>query len=432
MVLCIALLVLLAGCSGSKNQNQYANPDAAKYFTGTQGVEAHFVNFPQKLYYYGDSDNAGNEFTFGVEMQNEGASFTRGGVYVSGFDPRMLVFKEIPITGAGSPACGISLGTIGFGQIGGIFQCDGVSIATDGHDYRRVSVKNIGDAIQALSGKHNVKWLDNRFFSSGIDFVQQGDTWNVNFDWSGALGQVEYFQHGRLFIAFFAPLIDFELNKGREFLLAGDTYEWPGGEYAYLAYNGRIANWPPGLDQTDQTFLLTTCYQYTTFADPIVCIDPEPYSENRKVCKPVGKSYSGGNGAPVAITSITQENTPRKIIFHINVKNVGKGTVYDPGQLEKCSPYYPGRVTPEDINIIYLGDVRIGSYGLASRGGLVGVVCSPERIRLDPKKGTGSTTCSVPIEFAEVKSAYQTPLTVELWYGYSQVEEKKVAIKRIV
>jgi len=162
----------------------------------------------------------------------------------------------------------------------------------------------------------------------------------------------------------------------------------------------------------------------------MVCIDPDPNSDVRKVCTPKSKTWSGGNGAPVAITSIEQENTPRKIIFRINVKNIGRGTVYDPGKLEKCSPYYPGRVTPEDLNIVYLGDVRIGQTGLrtSAHGGMS---CYPEVIRLDPNTKSGSVTCTYPIEFTQLKSAYETPLVVELWYGYSETEKRNIAVKRV-
>ena len=106
--------------------------------------------------------------------------------------------------------------------------------------------------------------------------------------------------------------------------------------------------------------------------------------------------------------------------------------MYDPAWLEKCSPYYPGRVTPEDKNVVYLGDVRIGSMGLDDGAGSGGITCNPRAIRLDPKTKTGSTTCTYPLEYANLKSAYQTPLTVELWYGYSKVTQQNIHIKRVI
>jgi hypothetical protein len=430
---CIILLLLsaflLTACAGS-NTNQYINP-YEKYYTGTRGVVANYENLPTTLYYYGPEDNAGNTFTFSVDADNQGASFTRGGVYVSGFDPNLLIFQEIPIAGGAVGACGISIGNVGWGELGGILRCDGFSVSSGG-GVTNVQISDLSKLINGIAARFGDKqWLDPAKFNMKIDYTDgpAGSSFVINMN--DMQGNLEYYQHGRLFIAWFAGL-DFTKNGGREFLLAGDTYEFPGGERAYLTYNGQIVNWPPGLDQTTQHMLLTTCYQYTTFADPMVCIDPEPFSNNRKVCQPKSRTWNGGNGAPVAVTSIEQENTPRKIIFHINVRNVGVGTVYDPGKLEKCSPYYPGRVGSEDLNLVYLGDVRLGSYGLRSTSGaLGGIICSPAVIRLDPKTKSGSTTCTYPIEYNQIKSAYTAPLAVELWYGYSEALQRDITVKRI-
>lgn len=425
LALCLLSLLLLTSC-GTTNENDRLRNEYAKYFTGTEGVEARFENVPVRLYYYGIDDTSGNEFSFGVQTENKGASFSRGGVYVSGFDPNLLQFRQIPIRG-GTGACGISIGQIGLGEFGGIFHCDGVDVGIS-DDVTSVRV----DSVAALLQSFGKQWMDpNRF---DISFNGQNDPngWNVAFQFPTGTADLEYYQHGRLFITMFLSAIDFKKNGGQEFRLAGDTYDFPGGESQYFIYDGRIIDWPPGVDQTDQKLLLTSCYQYTTYADPVVCIDPEPFSDNRKVCTPQSRTWNGGNGAPVAITSIEQENTPRKIIFRINVRNVGGGTVYDPGALEKCSPYYPGRVTAEDLNVVWLGDVRIGQTGLAGRGGRGGMTCYPEVIRLDPKTKSGTTTCTYPLEFTNLRSAYQTPLTVELWYGYSKAIERTLTIKRVV
>jgi hypothetical protein len=425
----VVLLGTVVGCSvfGGRNENARWN-DYAKYYVGTRGIEAKFVDMPTRLYYYGPQDNQGNAFSFGVDVHNYGASFSRGGVYVSGFDPDLLYFQEIPIQ-RGSPACGISIGSIGFGELGGIFRCDGVEVS-GGNGMTNLRIDSMGKIVNALAGQ--AKW-DVTKFDTSIDLTHNptGTQFMVNFNRDPTVAQLDFYQHGRLFIYFLAG-IDFVKNGGREFLLAGNTYELPGGEGQQLWYNGKVVGWPAGLDQTTQNFLLTTCYQYTTYADPIVCIDPYPESDNRKVCYPRAITWNGGNGGPVAVTSVEQENTPRKIIFHINVKNVGTGTVYDPGQLEKCSPYSPQRSTPADFNVVYLGDVRVGNSGLRTSSGGV-ITCYPSPIRLDPATRSGSTTCTYPLDDKVLtKSAYQTPLVVELWYGYSQTQQRSITIKRVI
>jgi hypothetical protein len=431
----LVLLVVGVGCSyigfGS-NQNQYANPNA-QYFKGSQGIVTRFDNFPTMIYYNGPQDPAGNTFTFGVEARNRGASFSRGGVYLSGYDPNLLYFDWLgggyhPSKGGLSP-CGMSIGSVGFGQIGGIFRCDGVQVGA-GSGVTNIRVDSIGKLIGTIQGRHEkATWL-NGDWDTALQFSSNpaGNTFTMNF----ARGQIEYFQHGRLFIAVLAA-IDFIKNGGREFLLAGNTYEFPGGELAYFDYAGHVIDWPAGLDQTRQNLMLTSCYQYTTYSDPVICVDPDPVSDHRKVCRPRQYNFGGGGqGGPVAVTSVEQENTPRKIVFRINVKNVGSGTVYDPGSLEKCSPYSPDRATPADLNIVYLGDVRIGQVGLRTAGANTGMLCYPDVIRLDPNTRAGSTTCTYPIEYGQIKSAYETPLIIELWYGYSETQQRQLLLKRLI
>ena len=422
----LLIIALLAGCSGGTQSG--ANPNA-QYFTGKDGVAMTFENVPSRLYYYGVEDTSGNEFTFGVNVQNKGASFTRGGIYLSGFDPDFIVFEGMNLQ-SHPRACGIQIGHIGFGDFAAAIQCENFgAVVQEGRGITDIEISSLGEIISALSEEHGKRWLDTNLDFS-VDYSDR-DGGKFALTFNDLQNRIDYYQHGRLFIYLLAG-IDFKLNYGQEFLLAGDTYEFPGGESEYITYRGKIVSWPPGSDQVQQHLLLTSCYQYTTYADPIICVDPDPIGEGRKVCVPKSRTWSGGNGAPVAITSIEQENTPKNIIFRINVKNLGTGQVYDPGKLAKCSPYYPGRVTLEDLNVVYLGDVRIGQTGLRTTGSAGGITCYPEVIRLDPKTKSGTTTCTYPLTGEVSRSAYQTPLTVELWYGYSETLQRTITIKRAI
>ena len=148
--------------------------------------------------------------------------------------------------------------------------------------------------------------------------------------------------------------------------------------------------------------------------------------QDRKVCTPRHFTGTKGQGAPVAVTLIEQENTPRQAVFRIHVKNVGGGQVYDPGKLEMCSPYFPGRVTNQDLNVIYIGDIRVS-------GDLQRLRCTPNNfLRLNPQTQEGIITCMYDIPFSGLRSAYRTPLVVELWYGYSKTMQRRVLIKRAI
>ena len=413
--LIILSMLLLTACQGigGKNTNSRYNPEYEKYFQGYDGVSANFENFPNKLYYYaGNPNDASNHFDFSVRVNNDGVSFTRGAVFVSGYSPKMVEIDQIPIGGASRGACSLRLSTYSLNQLGAMMTC-GNGFQWSGHE------GNWLDSIK-ISGK---TWFKNNPLLSDmvVNYVDSNQGFgDVQLSW----GSVDYVyrERGQLLIALMAGL-NFQMLNGQEFLLAGDTYEYPGGEIDYIDYNARIANWPQGLDYSTQSFMLTTCYLYTTYVAEDVCIDPQPYSENKKVCQAKTRSWTKGQGSPVAITNIEQENTPTKSIFRFTVSNAGGGTVYDPGQLEKCSPYHIERTSPSDLNTIWIGEVRIGNVMLD---------CNPEHfVKLDPRTGKATFTCSYSNEYVQLKSAYYDTLTTELWYGYSKSLTKDVIIKRV-
>ncbi len=407
----LALVTLfLAGCGGFRgNENQYYNAERAKYYQGYDGVNARFDQVPQKLFYYGNAEaSAANDFPLSVAVLNKGASYTRGAVFLSGYDPNLIQFDEVPIALSYPGACSLRIGDWSLNKFGMMVQC-GDSFSWRGHE---------GNWLESIS-VHGKTWfkgtpLENLL----VDFTSNNRGDSITFNWDAWTFEAR--EHGIALIAILAGL-SFRAFLGQEYLLAGDTYDYPGGEMDYIEYHGHIANWPQGTDDIQQTFLLTNCYMYTTFAAPLVCIDPQPYSENRKVCTPSVATWKSGQGAPVSISRITQENTPRTAVFHIEVTNSGGGTVFDAGSLEKCSPYYPGGAKSNDLNAIWIGEVRIGDRLLQ---------CTPENyIRLQGNRA--SFTCVYPIEYAELNSAYQTPLVIELWYGYSTTTQRNVLVKRV-
>jgi len=421
--LLIINLLLLTACSKfpQRTKDGYGNFEDNKYYQGFQGVEMIFTQNmpPYRMYYYGNQYD--NSFDVNVEVANIGSSWSRGGIFLSGYDPTMIEFLGINPSRTNGQGCMIDIGNIGFGEFGGSLRCENFFIGGGESGTFELCAKHLFESSGPYSGKFDLK----RIFGN-IDFCAQhtaggNDRISIGFNNPGL--DIEYANHGRLLITLFQG-IDFSRNFGVEYLLEGDTYEYPGGGLAYINFDGNIVKWPPGLDQTYQNFLVTNCYLYATYAAPVVCIDPTPFSQNRKVCVP--KTFTGtkGQGAPVAVTYVEQENTPRQAIFTIHVKNVGGGQVYDPGKLEMCSPYFPGRVTSEDLNIVYVGDIRVS-------GDLQRLNCMPnDFVRLNPTTGEGIIVCSYDIPFSGLKSAYETPLVVELWYGYSQTMEKKVYIKR--
>lgn len=407
------------------------------YFTGYDGVAMRFLpGTPNVAYYYTTPYQTGdNTFSFNVEVADKGSADTYGGLYISGYDPGFIKVDGVSVDHQGSGFdCDfetLGIGTSWLGSIACTLWGSTVTAATNGQGQITDITANIrGRTWEEIFGKDSKAARFLRGLELTFEVDPQTKRGGFGVDFSNPSFDFGMSSNGRVAIAYFNSVAYGLISRtfidpshGREFTLIGDRQNYPGGEQDIITFNAEVKTWPRGLVQTDQTFLITSCYVYTTYADPQVCVDPFPESSDRKVCKPKKITYPRGQGGPVAVTSIEQLNTPRAIIFTINVANKGKGLIYHPVSLVKCDPLNAERVTAKDLNFVFLGDIRMPGSDRQFQ-------CQPENrmIRLDDK-GQGVITCEYPIEFA-IKSAYQTPLIVSLWYGYSETIQKKVQLKR--
>lgn len=374
---------------------------------------------PARMYYFNDADPEDNRFDIAVQVHNDGASLARGGIYVSGYDPSMIHIDkiDIPRLGGGWGDCITDINFLG-GSMGGTFSCAnaGLNLFSDASG-AGFSVNSIGTLLHSFGIDNTDPILSNMGVSvehsdTGLNFgFNFGD--NFNFDYiDGGVGML-------LLISG----LNFERYNGVEYHLQGDNYDYPGGESDTIVFNGEVRNWPSGLDKTDVTFQVTNCYAYSTYASTEVCIDPAPYDDTvNKVCHQQPINFGGSNGAPIAVTSIEQEGNKKTAYFTINVRNVGNGQVFNLGHVERCSPYYPGRVRSNDMNLVYLLDARIAGHQLD---------CSPSRmegIRL--VDGRGTIRCKYNLEYQTAKSAYKTPIVLEFGYGYTTAQQRIMSIKR--
>lgn len=408
---------------GRRNPNQNTN-----YFVGNEGVRMTITDPsspPPRMYYYGDAFPDDNGFLISVDVHNVGASWTRGGVYVSGYDPSMIRIDEIdiPRLGGGWQDCVIDFGIVGGAQTGNFWDNFVGQVGCSNQGLRAYSQGggNFGfmiDSIGKVLGGTGDEW----WYNVGFTYDNQFGNPNVGFRIDDNFN-LDFLNRGQGLLVLLSGL-SFQRYNGQEYILAPDDYNFPGGEFETIVFNGNVYSWPQGLDRTERPvpFLITNCYAYTTYAAPQVCIDPAPYDQGVKVCVPRQITFNGGNGAPVAVTSISQENTRQSIYFTINIQNVGNGQIFDMGYLERCSPYFPGRLSQQHLDRVYLIDARIGTQHLT---------CTPDRgdgVRL--VNGRGQVQCKYQMEYQTAKSAYETPLIIELGYGYAANMQRSMSIKR--
>ena len=178
------------------------------------------------------------------------------------------------------------------------------------------------------------------------------------------------------------------------------------------------------IDKYPATILATACYSYKTTASDNICIDPNPFSTTteRKVCTPTTASF-GTQGAPIAVTSVEVDPTPRVTRFKIHISNVGGGTVFKYGgdYLSKCNPYHTRGLEFNEVDVVRIAGVTVA-------GKTITPSCKPVDNEGNVRLINGQATVFCELGNLGTGPAYTTPLTVEVDYGYRTTTAKQVEI----
>lgn len=206
----------------------------------------------------------------------------------------------------------------------------------------------------------------------------------------------------------------------------------PNGGVDLITFKGRVSYGNLNVDRYEPTLLATACYGYRTVAEPSVCIDPDPYStvSQKKVCQVQDISLTS-QGAPVTVTKIAEEAFAKKTQFRITMKNIGGGDVIKDDKLDKCGPT-GDKIGREDVDKVFIMGVRVGVNVLNCGpflDGDAGILRPNGYVRLI--NGEGSVICEMyDSQYGESKTAYTTPMTITLRYGYRNTAERKILVKR--
>ncbi len=173
--------------------------------------------------------------------------------------------------------------------------------------------------------------------------------------------------------------------------LMGKQLGYPEGDYATVQFEeSNILN-PPGKESL--SFTVSAEYDYETDASAEICINPElnPIIKTQEtICEVKEINLKGGQGAPVAITTINEipsyKGTNLNLNFILDIKNVGKGEV--------------------------LGDVTLENVKL---GGQV-LVCDKTEFGL--KKETGAARIKCEFNIFRPSGPYTSVITAKLSYRY--------------
>jgi hypothetical protein len=197
------------------------------------------------------------------------------------------------------------------------------------------------------------------------------------------------------------------------------------GDKSYVSFSGvPVSLFSLNIDKYTPRLQLTACYLYETLATANICIDPDPtsFTARDKVCKPADVSL-GSQGAPVAVSTVQVDATPGTTRFEILIQNVGKGQPFRSGlmYLQKCSPNDPTSLAYNELGYVELVDVAIAGRSIKNS-------CRPMdqgHIRLST---SGPTHLFCQFDNIPGSSAYTSPLTVTLRYGYRETMQRDLTV----
>jgi hypothetical protein len=162
------------------------------------------------------------------------------------------------------------------------------------------------------------------------------------------------------------------------------------------------------------------CGWYETEVNTILCFDPNPNNGiYPKLCDTKPKIWKDGQGQPLAITSVIQEDSPTGTYVTINLKQMMPGTIYDElsmptnfkYSLYACNESGNISIPGNAVSVIHIKNISIDGTSLE---------CKPnEIVGLDRVVHVGLIICKYPNPLLGNEIISKT-LTVKLSYAYDK------------
>jgi len=205
----------------------------------------------------------------------------------------------------------------------------------------------------------------------------------------------------------------------------------PVGDYDQIVLRVESALLEEKIESYQTPVIFQACYDYETVASVPVCIDPDVRNVNKdKACVVQSVALSGGQGAPVAITSVEtfmapvgNQVQPR---FIIHMQNLGSGSVVGMS-VEDAK----GRVNVPELackggagrlaNVVHIDAELQG----------VKLFCKPPVIALKPDADTEVSCISSELSYGLAEGTFSSVLTIKLTYGYINTANLPVTINRL-
>lgn len=235
--------------------------------------------------------------------------------------------------------------------------------------------------------------------------------------------------------------------------LEGKSFFMPEGEQDILRYQLKAKLLPSLKTVQDTPLVVTACYDYATTFNDEICIDTNMNALKTFTggCKVTDLS-SSGQGSPIVVERVnvhmlSESNDYVRPVFEMYVRNAGVGQVINKEKIESaCSSQ---GLTKQDYNAVFLQSFMLSnaaySYVFNGYDEKTGreitdtndrdlFECSPNPLilqegkdnyfRCSLKKGVQDET------FSTRQASYDTPIQIELSYGYQIIQQKKIRIEK--
>ncbi|MBC8444061.1 hypothetical protein H8D83_00595 [Candidatus Woesearchaeota archaeon] len=168
---------------------------------------------------------------------------------------------------------------------------------------------------------------------------------------------------------------------------------------------------PEGVDRYNTQIEAIACYDYQTTATIPICVDPNPRINTHDACQANDVGGGGGQGAPVAITSVQVEPGYEKLRLILTINNAGNGVVID------------GDACPFGYRYEELGNVRYDTPQISG----ISLNCEPNGM-IKLIDGSAKIYCSTT-DLDANQAAFKSPLTMTLDYGYKSSTRTSLEVR---
>ena len=211
-------------------------------------------------------------------------------------------------------------------------------------------------------------------------------------------------EDGKLAISGFDPEYISIQEPQTSFSLKGKQPGYPEGDVEILNFQVQNTEIREGSEELVSSFTVNAQYHYETEASTQVCIDPDIYNTLKiKTCEIGTITLKGGQGAPVAITSIDETMSPAgldyEVFFLIHASNKGNGNV-----MNKKIKVKEARLSNQMISCV-------------------------DEIDFD-NKGDNLIQCSANL--TDLRGAYLAPFSITLEYDYETSVDKRFKVVDLI